>query len=141
MAQTDMHFTSKLKIHFDDCDPAGIAFSGGIFTKMHRCYEEFIAALGENPAEFFLNNDLIVPIRHFEAEYFLPMRPFQEYEVWTQVLRISTSSFQLQYEIKKSERVHAVVRSTHVFCTRATMTKSPIPLPLKENLEKFVVSQ
>lgn len=139
MAQVDMHFSTKLKIHFDDCDPAGIAFSGGIFTKIHRCYEEFIEGLGQNPQKFFLNSDFIVPIRHFEAEYFLPLFPFNEYQVQVQVLRISTSSFQLQFTIKKEADLHGVVRSTHVFCARDSMTKCPIPEPLRENLEKFVI--
>ena len=109
-----MEFKTAMKIHFDEADPAGIAFSGGLFTKIHRCYEDFIAALDQDLEKFFLTPETIYPLRHFEAEYFAPLLPLKSYDVFIQVLKISDSSFQLQYKVGSSEKPKALFRSTHV---------------------------
>ena len=136
-----MSFKTEISIHFDEADPAGIAFSGGVFTKMHRCYEEFITALGQNPQKFFLNPEVIFPLRHMEADYFAPLMPLEKYQVSIGVLKNSDTSFQLQYEISKGETKHCVVRSTHVCVDKSTMKKTAMPSDLKQNLETFVIPQ
>lgn len=136
-----MVFETKIKVHFDEADPAGIAFSGGIFTKVHRCYEEFIVALDQDPQKFFLNPEMIYPLRHVESEYFRPLFPLQEYGVKVMVLRLSDSSFQLQFDICEEDQILCQVRSTHVCCDKKSMAKASIPENLKQNLEKFVIQQ
>ena len=136
-----MSFETTMKIHFDEADPAGIAFSGGIFTKIHRCYEDFIVALKQDPQQFFLNPELIYPLRHIEAQYFYPLLPLQEYNVKIDVSRLSESSFQLQFDILKGEKIFCQVRSTHVCCQKSSMTKVAIPENLKQNLETIVIQQ
>lgn len=136
-----MSFQTQIKIHFDEADPAGIAFSGGIFTKIHRCYEEFVEALGQNPTQFFLNPEIITPIRHIEADYLQPLLPLQKYDVQIGVLKLGESSFQLQFNVSKESKDLCVVRSTHVCCQKSTMKKCSIPKDLKENLEKFAIPQ
>ena len=136
-----MTFETEIKIHFDEADPAGIAFSGGLFTKMHRCYEDFIVALEIDPQEFFLNPTVIVPLRHVEADYLRPLRPLQKYQVVVSVTKMSESSFQLQFEVKQKNQNHAVLRSTHVCCSKETLVKCPIPDHLRQSLEKFAAPQ
>ena len=134
-----MSFETKIKIHFDEADPAGIAFSGGIFTKIHRCYEDFIEALNQDPKEFFLNPKVITPLRHVEVEYFRPLFPLETYDVMIDVLKLSESSFQLQFNIQRDGKTLSSVRSTHVCCLKDNMEKCPIPENLRQNLEKFVI--
>lgn len=130
-----------MKIHFDEADPAGIAFSGGLFTKVHRCYEDFIAALDQDPKKFFLNPETLYPLRHFEGEYFQPMLPLENYDVFVGVIKISESSFQLEYRLGDQEKPRAKFRSTHVAVTKKDFSKTTIPDSLKQNLEKFVSQQ
>jgi acyl-CoA thioesterase FadM len=136
-----MSFKTQIKIHFDEADPAGIAFSGHIFTKVHRCYEEFIEELGQNPSHFFLKNEILVPIRHVEIDYLGPLLPFKSYPVVISVLKISTSSFQLQFSIFDGTKLMSKVKSTHVCCDKQSMEKCEIPSLLKESLQKFVIPQ
>lgn len=136
-----MGFQTKIKIHFDEADPAGIAFSGGLFTKLHRCYEEFIEALDQDPTQFFLNPTTLFPLRHVEAEYLGPLLPLKTYCVDIHVKKMGHSSFTLEFTVKDSQKVLARLHSTHVACNKLTMEKSPLPKELKENLEKFVIPQ
>lgn len=135
-----MKFQSQIRIHFDEADPAGIAFFGGIYPKIHRCYEEFLSSMGVDLKEWFLNPEVITPIRHQETEFFAPLLPFEDYQVETHVLRISESSFQLQFEIKQTEKKHCIVKTTHVCCHKKTMEKTRIPEKLVEQLNKYILA-
>ncbi|MEM7647006.1 MAG: thioesterase family protein [Pseudomonadota bacterium] len=136
-----MAFETQLKIHFDEADPAGIAFSGHLFSKVHRCYEDFVEALNQDPKSFFLSPETIYPLRHYEGEYFKPLRPLEFYDVIIGVLKISESSFQLEYRIQNNREPMATFRSTHVAVNPKTFQKISIPKDLKQNLEKFVFPQ
>lgn len=138
MAQRHMVFKTQMKVHFDEADPAGIAFAGGLFTKMHRCFEEFVEALDQDPKEFFLAGGIVTPLRHIEVEYLGPLFPLETYPVEVSVVSISDSSFRLQFEVKKGPKTLSRLVSTHVCCEQATMAKCPVPTSLAENLKKFV---
>ncbi len=136
-----MTFKTQMKIHFDEADPAGIAFSGGLFTKIHRCYEDFIEALGEDPQKFFLEPELIYPLRRFEVDYHRPLLPLRTYDVEIGVIEISNSSFQLQYQVLAQGQSMAVFRSVHVAVNKADFQKTKISDSLRQNLEKFEIQQ
>ncbi len=132
-----MVFKTTLKIHFDEADPAGIAFSGGLFTKIHRCFEDYIESLMD-PNEFFFNQDSIFPLRHNEAEYLKPLLPLQTYAVEIAVIRLSESSFQMEFKVLDQNEVSAIVRSTHVCCSAETFKKKPIPDFLRAGLQNYL---
>ena len=137
-----MIFEQPFRVHFDEADPAGIAFSGVVFTKVHRVYEAFIEHLGQNPKSFFLNPEIIYPLRHMEAEYFGPLFPLENYVARVGVSKLSESSFSLEFTIGAgSDRPLCIVRSTHVCCLKEGMQKSSIPEDLRSNLQKFVIQQ
>ncbi|MCJ8277647.1 MAG: thioesterase family protein [Bdellovibrionales bacterium] len=133
-----MSFESRIQIHFDDADPAGIAFFGGIFAKIHQCYEDFLKHIKVDLEKWFLNPDIIAPIRHCEAEYFRPLKPFNEYAVMVKALKVSESSFQLQFSVQKDGNDHVIVKTTHVCVDPKVMKKTEIPSDLKLQLEKFL---
>lgn len=136
-----MDYKTSFKVHFDEADPAGIAFSGIIFTKAHRCYEEFVAELTPNSKDFFLNPETIYPIRHTETEFLAPLFPLETYQALIRVIKIGESSFQLEFDLGKEDKVCARVRSTHVCCDKKTMKKQPLSKEFKENLQKFATPQ
>ncbi len=141
VAKVFMSFKTSFKIHFDEADPAGIAFSGIIFTKAHRCFEKFIEEITQDAHEFFLNSETIYPIRHTETEFMRPFFPLKEYEARVSVVKIGDSSFQLQFELGLKEQVHAVVRTTHVCCDKKTMGKKSLPSRFRESLKSFEIPQ
>lgn len=133
-----MAITTTFQVHFDEADPAGIAFSGGLFTKIHRCFESFINAIGLKPADYFLSRETIYPLRHNEAEYFKPLMPFVSYQVIMDVIKLSESSFQMEFTVNSEAGTHAKVRSTHVCCDGSSLQKKPIPSALREGLQKHL---
>ena len=132
-----MNFETTMKIHFDEADPAGIAFSGLLFTKAHRCFEEFVAALEQDPEKFFLNSEIIYPIRHIEVDFWGPLLPLHTYEVKIGVTHLGESSFQLTYDVNSGEKGLATLKSTHVCVEKANFQKRTIPTDLKESLKTF----
>lgn len=133
-----MSYKSQIHIHFDEADPAGIAFFGNIFHKIHQTYEDFLRHMDIDLKEWFLNPQTIAPIRHTEAEYLAPLLPFETYDVVTKVLSLSESTFRLEFTIEKKNKKHVIVSTTHVCCSVAEMKKVPIPKNLKLQLEKFL---
>lgn len=131
-------FKTTMTIHFDEADPAGIAFAGQIFTKVHRCYEDFIAHLRINKKHFFLDSDYAYPIKSFEAEYLAPLFPLQTYDVNVSVLNLSQNSYQLQFNILDGAKSLCLVRSVHVCCKKQPFEKSPLPIDLKSRLENYL---
>lgn len=139
-----MTFSSKMTIHFDDADPAGICFFAKIIGKSHHIYEEFIAHIKEDPVHFFSGEKWLVPIRHVEADYFAPLRALNTYPVFVSVTTLSRCSFQLQFAIGSSignssgQSPNAMVKTTHVFVDRASQKKAPLPPSLRQKLEAFL---
>lgn len=133
-----MSFQSQIQIHFNEADPAGIAFFGNVFAKIHQCYEDFLQSMGIDLEEWFLSPKLIAPIRHTEAEYFKPLLPFKNYDVKIKTLSLSESTFRLQFTIERDGEKHVVISTTHVCCTVKDMKKAPIPESLNMELQKFL---
>lgn len=96
-----------------------------------------------DPQKFFMDPDIIYPLRHMEADYFGPLFPLHDYQARVQVLKISDSSFTLQFDIEEptNQKVMCQVRSTHVCCLKEGMRKNSIPDDLRQSLEKFVIQQ
>lgn len=132
-----MAFQTQMRIHFDEADPAGVAFSAGLLTKIHRCFEDFISGFG--PQNYFFSESLAYPIRHMEAEYLQPLRPLETYPVSVAVERMGQTSFTLVYEVGSPRAV--VARSTHVCCERPEFKKKPLPKPLTEYLKNYLMTQ
>ena len=136
-----MAFSTTTKIHFDEADPAGVAFSGQLFTKMHRCYEGFISHMGISPQDFFLGEKWAYPLRAIDCEYFSPLLALHEYDVEIQVLKISETSFKLGYSVKKQGKLCAKLNSVHVCINKSTGAKAEIPHSLKVGLEKHLLAE
>ena len=138
MAEKIMEFQTRIKIHFDEADPAGIAFAGHIFNKIHRCYEDFIETLGQDSRNFFMGTDLIYPIRSMEAQYLKPLLALNTYQMTLLVHSLSESGFQLQFDIKEKDQMFCQVRSTHVCCKKQEMKRTTLPEDLRQGLEKYL---
>lgn len=131
-------FTSKRKINFYDCDPAGILFYAKIYELCHSAYEEMIQSFGlkEN---YWSNEDYIVPIIHSEAAYHKPLVYDSFVEIELSVITVSSSAFKLAYSCKNEAGDLCVeVKTTHVFVDKKTWRKKPIKDDVRIGLTKHL---
>ena len=131
-------FTSKRKINFYDCDPAGILFYAKIYELCHSVYEEMIKNFGLNE-NYWTNEDYVVPIIHSEATYHKPLVYNSFVEIELSVSSISTSAFKLAYSCKNDNGELCVeVKTIHVFVDKKTWKKKQIKEEVREGLEKYL---
>lgn len=119
-------FTSKRKINFYDCDPAGILFYARIYELCHSVYEEMIQIfnLEEN---YWVNDDYVVPIIHSEATYHKPLVYNSFVLIELSVTSVGSSAFKLSYSCKNETGDLCVeVKTTHVFVDKKTWKKKSI---------------
>ncbi len=122
-----MTFIREVTPRFSQLDPAGILFFGEVFPLCAGVYEDFIQSLGFRWADWFNHPETASPVKHAEAEYFKPLRGGQVYEVCVDILSLRTSAFEVQFSLTQGEALHCRVRIVHVFISKATGAKMPIP--------------
>jgi len=131
-------FTSKRKINFYDCDPAGILFYAKIYELCHSVYEEMIQSFGLNE-NYWTNDDYVVPIIHSEATYHKPLVYDSFVEIELSVSSISSSAFKLAYSCKNANvELCAEVLTTHVFVDKKTWKKTQIKDNVRTGLTKHL---
>ncbi len=130
--------TSKKKINFYHCDPAGILFYARLFEICHSVYEEMINSfyLKDN---FWQNDDYVVPIVKCEAGFFKPVKPGEEVTVELFVSQLRKTSFELSYEIKNENNVSvASAKTVHVFVDRKIWKGKEIINSLRNGLNNHL---
>ncbi len=130
-------FTSKRKINFYDCDPAGILFYAKIYELCHSVYEEMIQSfnLKEN---YWANDDYVVPIIHSEATYHKPLVYNSFATIELSVESISSSAFKLSYTCKNENGDLCVkVKTTHVFVDKKSWKKKSIKEDVRAGLMQY----
>ena len=127
-------FTYKTIINFYDCDPAGILFYGRIYNLCHSAYEDMIRSFNLS-ADYWVNDDFVVPIIHSEASYHKPLKHTDEVIIEIKVKQLRASSFELEYECKNnSGEKCVVVKTVHVFLDKIIWKKKEMD---KEVFEGF----
>jgi 1,4-dihydroxy-2-naphthoyl-CoA hydrolase len=130
-------YTSKRKINFYDCDPAGILFYAKIYELCHSVYEEMIQSFGLNE-NYWTNDEYVVPIIHSEATYHKPLVYNSFVEIELSVSSISSSAFKLAYACKNEYGGLCVeVMTTHVFVDKKTWKKKAIKDDVRAGLTRL----
>jgi len=96
--------TSKKKINFYHCDPAGILFYARLFEICHSVYEEMISSF-ELEDNFWQNDDYVVPIVKCEAGFYKPVKPGEDVIIELTVTELRETTFQLSYSVKNKNDV------------------------------------
>jgi len=91
-------YTSKRKINFYDCDPAGILFYAKIYELCHSIYEGMIQSF-DLKEDYWTNEDYIVPIIHSEATYHKPLvyNSFVEIQLSVRITNLSFTTHLLKF--------------------------------------------
>ncbi|HEY6437386.1 MAG TPA: acyl-CoA thioesterase [Ignavibacteriaceae bacterium] len=128
-------FTSKKRINFYDCDPAGILFYAKLFEISHSVYEEMINSF--NLKKNYWNNDeFAVPIVKTDGAYFKPLRAGETISISLTVTLKKENSFELTYEWNDSSgELAAKARTVHVFVDKKKWVKIPIQDAIVKGLE------
>ena len=129
-------FTSKRKISFYDCDPAGILFFARIYEICHSAYEELISSF--DLQESYWSNDIYaVPIIKSEAQYINTIKYGDLITTELTVSEIKSSSFVLNYICKNEKgETCAIVKTVHVFVDRKIWKKTNIASKVADGLKK-----
>ncbi len=126
--------TSKKKINFYHCDPAGILFYARLFEICHSVYEDMISTfkLAEN---YWQNDYYVVPIVKCEAGFFKPVKPGEEVTVELSVSELRETTFQLSYSIKNVSDIEvASAKTVHVFVDKKKWKGKEIIDPIRIGL-------
>jgi 1,4-dihydroxy-2-naphthoyl-CoA hydrolase len=133
--------TSKKKINFFDCDPAGILFYGNIFFFCHSAYEELVKSL-QIEFDYWLNEEFIVPIIKSAANYLKPLKHGDDFAIEVCVAEIRESSFELNYKCSnQSGDVCAEVKTVHVLIDKKTWQKKELTPELKDGLKYHLINK
>ncbi len=126
-------FEFKRKINFYEADSAGIMFYGNIFRVIHEAYEEFLQTLQN---DYFVKGDIVLPIAHAEADYFIPLKIHEKIEINLTVSNLQDRSFELSYDVLNDEGKTAIKAKTiHVCVDNKNFEKINLPADLRELLE------
>jgi len=130
--------TTKRKINFFHCDPAGILFYARLFEICHSVYEEMINSF-ELEENFWQNDDYVVPIVNCEAGFFKPVKPGEDVTVELFVSELREKTFELSYEIKNENDVSvASAKTVHVFVDRKIWKGKEIIESLRNGLNNHL---
>jgi len=117
----------SITIRFDDADPAGVVFYPRAIALAHAVVENLIrrSPLGWNL--WFASPTHAAPLRHAEADFFLPMRPAENFTARATVEKLGTTSVTFLVEFTDAtNRLAASIRTTHVLIDKATGHAIPL---------------
>ena len=96
-----MKFTTKKRVRFHHCDPAGIVFYPQFFYLLHEVQEDFLAHIGF-PEHGLIASGVGVPINDLKTEFLGMCRNGEELTMTLELTRIGGASLGMHYEIHAS---------------------------------------
>lgn len=131
-------FRTQIRIKFREADPAQIMYFGNLVDLAHDVFEEFIVAAGYKFTEWFRKGELMIPIRHVEADFLAPFVPGETYDVDATVAKIGETSFQMKYVFHRAGKTHGQVKMVHAILDMQTKQKTPVPALMRERLTPYL---
>ncbi|QCJ68791.1 acyl-CoA thioesterase [Providencia heimbachae] len=124
-----LKFTRPYKIHFSECDPAGIVFYPQYFMMFNNLLERwFDALLPEGFAGYILDQRFGLPTVHLEAEFKAVSRMGDDVQLELSVERIGRKSITLRQScIGMNGELRMQVTQTYV--TTSLETHQAIAIP------------
>ena len=134
-----MSFRKKVRIYFDQGDPANIAFHGQHTLIVQRVMEDYIQKIGIPWKSWYRNKNIFIPVVHYDIHFKKPLIPGEEYFVDIQLNRIGTSSLTVNYKILSlEEKLCCSVLATYVCVSAKKFTPRPFPKKWKILLQKAI---
>ncbi|RME16544.1 MAG: acyl-CoA thioesterase [Bdellovibrio sp.] len=130
-------FTHFFKVHFDNCDSAGVSFYGRLFFYIHRCLEDFWEQSPLGWHIWFDHKDWVVPIVETKAQYKHFMKPPLLYKIVLHVKQFTRSTVTFSYQIYQEDTLCATASTTHVFVSTKTQKATRVPKQIFDYLTLF----
>lgn len=131
-------YKTTVTLKFRDGDPAQIMYFANAFSFSHDAFESFIIEAGYTWKEWFKTKELMIPIRHTEADFLGPFYPGETYEIAVTVASFRETSFKMKYVFSSPRGVHAQVTMVHSVLDAKTLKKIPIPEIMKKRLSPYL---
>lgn len=93
-----MKFSTRKKVRFHHCDPAGIVFYPQFFVLLHEVQEDFLAHLGF-PEHELITRGHGIPLVDMKAEFLGMCRHGDDLTLTLELSKIGNASLGMQYEI------------------------------------------
>jgi len=121
-------FQTQKTLAFGDADAAGVVFYPRLLALAHEALEELIRQSPCGWDAWFVSARHAAPIRRAEADFFLPMRPGETFDVCAAVEETGGSSviFTVDF-LDRAGRQAARVRTVHVFIARPSGERIAVP--------------
>ena len=129
-------FTYNTKIRLHDTDAAGIIFFANQFKIIHDAYEEFLERFDQSLQSIIQKANYFQPIVHAESDYKVPLFAGDKIAITVNVGHIGKTSFSLEYTLKRGKTLVGKAQTVHVTIDQKTRKKIPLPLPLRNILNK-----
>ena len=117
-------FIKNERIHFSQCDPAGIVFHGAYITLLDEVIEDFFR---EKTGTIFrpVPGGLVFPVVHLEADFKRPLRTGDEVRLELSVVHLGRTSAAFELRIKKEDVLCVGLTRTIVCCREREGTLTP----------------
>ena len=138
-----MSFVKKRRIHFSDCDPAGIVFYPQYFVLFNDLVEEWLDGILEHGfADWVMRRRFGTPTVHLEADFKAVSRMGDDVLLALDTSRVGGRSFELALRCTGPDsQLRMVARQTIVTISLETYRAIPIPAELRIALHQMLPSK
>lgn len=131
-------FQHRLRVRFQDTDPAGIVFFANVLVYCHEAYEELMRQGGMPLEEWPARRRQALPLGHAEVDFKRPLRAGQLVRVDVLVGRLGDRSYRLEYQLfGENDECVATAATVHISVDLATGQSIGIAPELRDLLEKY----
>jgi YbgC/YbaW family acyl-CoA thioester hydrolase len=110
-----MPFSTRIRVRFGDCDPAGLVYYPVIFHYCHVAMEEFFAErCGIAYHKVLADERIGFPTVNTQAEFFVPLTYGDEAEIEITIARVGQTSVTFEYNIRRAADGVLCARSINV---------------------------
>ena len=132
-------FIYKLRVRYGECDPQGVLFNANYLAYVdHTITELWRAAYGGYGA--MLDRGLDIVVAAATLRFRGSARFDDEITIEVTVTNLGTTSVTTSYRFLREEELLLEAELRHVFVTRATATKTPMPDWAREGLTRWLVA-
>jgi 4-hydroxybenzoyl-CoA thioesterase len=131
-------FSRAMRVHFEDCDPAGIIFYPRFFALVNRLVEDWFGdELGVSFKTLHIDQRKGVPTVQFACDFQSPLRLGDIADMRLTVAHLGASSCQLLIEARLGDIPAAKFEQTIVYTDLAAMKSEPWPEALRAHINRF----
>ena len=130
-------FSHRVEVRFFEVDQAGVVFNAWYLAWCDDARLAYLASRGY-PLQKAIADDAVPLVRHADIEWLASLQAGDHADIVVRPVRVGQTSFTLRHEIHRvgEDLLCAVVTITYVAAGLAERVKKPLPLGLREALEK-----